>query len=382
MVLASSFNVLNIFLTNQCNLKCSYCFVNIHKDSNDCDSKELELVYFKKAIDFFLNSSNQQKEIIFSGGEPLLRFDKIKESQQYLQHTKRSKIKPTITVLTNGTLLNDDYFNFLESNGISLKVSIDGKKAIHDHNRPFKSAKHASSYEHIVNNLDYDKRHGVGVNLVFTPDTINKLLSNIKFVVKAGFGYVDFYPDLYSKWSEEELEKLESIFNEFREYYVGIFNNTITGDNIFKNNLLHRFINDSELYRPILCYKIHFDWEGNFYCCDKALSLNRSEKKAFIIGNAHKGIDKRLRSKLLEQKRNEIKNLTGKDCKICKYLKYCFCPIGQYIYFSSKGEDFKEYFPQFCRISQIYIRNFLSIKERLKSNKLFAKTYGSKHASC
>ena len=104
-------------------------------------------------------------------------------------------------------------------------------------------------------------------------------------------------------------------------------------------------------------------------------SIPQSERKQFIIGNVDKGIDNHLRLKILEQKRKEIKNLTGKDCNSCRYLKYCFCPIGHYIYFTSCGLDFKEYFLQFCRISQIYIKAFLKIKKHLSKNLLFAQVY-------
>ncbi|MCX5696224.1 MAG: SPASM domain-containing protein [Candidatus Omnitrophica bacterium] len=138
------------------------------------------------------------------------------------------------------------------------------------------------------------------------------------------------------------------------------------------------FIRGKGLYKPIRCQKIHLGWEGNFYCCDKVFSIAQPERKKFIIGDIHKGINNRLRLKLLAQKRKEIRELTGKDCNRCKYLRYCFCPVGHYIYFSSWGLDFKRYFPQFCRLSQIYIHTFLEIERKLHRNRLFTKIYGTR----
>lgn len=375
MVLINYPHSLNVFLTKSCNLKCSYCFVNKEREK-----AELKADFFKKGIDIFLRFPSLNKTISFNGGEPLLRFGKVKELCQYSWHKNNGKAKLTVAVMTNGTLLSESRYRFLKKNKIVLKISIDGKKNTHDFNRPFKQGKHGSSYERIINNVrrlreDNSAGYKICASLVFTPDTVGELLRNTKSLWKAGFDYVDFYPELYARWSPRKLEKTESIFTGFADFYPSIFNNATETKDIFENSLLHTFTQETELYKPVCCQKVHLGWEGNFYCCDKVFSLPFPERKKFIVGNIKKGINNRLRLSLLEKKRKEIRELTGKDCSTCKYLKYCFCPVGHYIYFSSKGLDFKEYFPQFCRISQIYISNFLKIKTRLKTNRLFAETY-------
>jgi len=376
VVLITYPNALKIFLTKRCNLGCRYCFVN--KDSpND---KELSVDSFKRGVELFLAFPGSKKIISFNGGEPFLRFGKMKRLYGYMQHRINGKVKLAVAVVSNGTLLNENRYQFLKKNGIILKVSIDGKKGVHDFNRPFKFEKYISSYDRIIGNLKrFHNKDGYKINaqLVFTPFIIKNLSENIQSLWRQGFDYIDFYPDLYARWSKDELDRTEREFRKFVDFYISIFKNAKDIKDIFENSLLHTFVKELELYKPVICQKVHLDRNGYFYCCDKVFSLPESERKEFIIGDIHKGIDNRLRLRLLEQKRKEIRNLTGNDCRTCKYLKFCFCPVGHYIYFSSYGLDFKKYFPQFCRLSQIYIQSFLEIKRYLQPRPLFAKVYSN-----
>lgn len=366
-------NTLNIFLTEECNLRCRYCFINREGSSN----KELNLEALKKGINHFIEFPDNNKAINFNGGEPLLRFGKLKTIYAYARKACGKDTRLVCAVVNNGTLLNEKHYDFLRNNGILLQVSIDGMKKIHDYNRPFKRKDRGSSFKKIVNNIKKLKKTADKkcCNLVFTPREIGSLLGNIKFLWKTGFDYIDFNPELYARWSETELDRLETVFKEFTEFYLGIFRSEGSKKNVFANFQLKNFVNESELFRPTLCRKVNLGMDGNFYSCNKVFSLPESARKEFVIGDINRGIDNQARLRILDRKRKEITRITGKDCGSCKYLKYCFCPVGHYIYFSSKGLDFKKYFPQFCRISQIYIRNFLEIKKQLMPHPLFAKTY-------
>lgn len=281
-------------------------------------------------------------------------------------------------MFTNGTLLTSSRLKFLKENSITTTVSIDGKRKVQDFNRPFKRKTHLSSYDSITGNLKQlnwgNYSYNIYSSLVFTPFSVGGLLKDIKSLRNLGFSCINFSPNLYSQWSNDDLNKAELVFREFSDFYISTFEKS---KGIFKNSLLGAFVRGEGLYKPVLCQKIHLDWKGNFYCCDKVLSIAEPERKKFIIGDTRKGINNRLRINLLEQIRKEIRELTGKDCNECKYLKYCFCPIGQYIYFSSCGLDFKRYFLQFCRLSEIYIKSLLEIKARLSTNPLFEKLYAS-----
>lgn len=367
--------ILNIFLTRRCNLKCPHCFVN--KDTPK--GEEIDISSLKKAIDIFLKFPGNCKVVNFGGGEPLLRFGKIKTICQYLQWIKKENIKIEISITTNGTLLDENRYRFLRENRINLKVSIDGRKEINDFQRPFKSKRYGSTYERIKDNLDRfyfcsKNGHKIRAQLVFTPSTVKSLFSNIEFLWKEGFDDIDFMPEIYAQWSQDELNILEGEVKKIVNFYISLFENG-KEKRIFRNTLLRNLIEGKDLYKSLSCQEIHLDWKGNFYCCDKVFSLPESERKQFTVGNVHRGIDNHLRLKLLEGIRKQIKYLIDKNCAYCRYLKYCFCPLGQYIYFSSQGLDFERYFFQICRIAKIFIGNFLEIKKNLNTNSLFNCLY-------
>ena len=63
----SELKVMNMILTNACNLSCSYCFEQHRKDYGRFD-----LTSLKKGYDFLVNCNNlDNKRFQFFGGEPL-----------------------------------------------------------------------------------------------------------------------------------------------------------------------------------------------------------------------------------------------------------------------------------------------------------------------
>ncbi|MDD3150789.1 MAG: radical SAM protein [Candidatus Gastranaerophilales bacterium] len=103
-----------------CNLRCSHCFLDCSTDKKD--KKFLSLDKIKNSLD--IAKKNGLKEIYLTGGEPLLHPD--------LNTILRLGLKAAnVTVLTNGTLLNDKKVRFLRqienehNNEIIFRVSID-----------------------------------------------------------------------------------------------------------------------------------------------------------------------------------------------------------------------------------------------------------------
>lgn len=144
---------------------------------------------------------------------------------------------------------------------------------------------------------------------------------------------------------------------------------------IFLNSLIHNFANNKRFFTPVFCNKVNLDFNGNIYFCDKAFSIPLNKRDEFIIGSAIKGINNNLRLSLLEEKRREFKKITKNKCNGCPLLRYCFCPIGTYIIFSNTNRNFKDYFPIFCRLSQMYIKNFNKIIHYLRNERLFRNYY-------
>lgn len=353
---------LRILLTTECNLSCKYCFIKekLHRYSYP------SIHSLRKAIDIFSYLSIPHKNIDITGGEPFLYFNEIREISTYA-HRKIPNVYISIT--TNGTLINKRHISFIKNNNIDLKISIDGRKESHDLNRHFTHKRDFSTYKYILKTIDMISKNKIRLKaiMVFGPDTFMNLYDNLQHLIELGFDHIDFYPQIYVLWQNSDLKILNNIFNQITELYVSCLEKNILP---FSNSLLFSFLNNEGTFKQLNCNKIFVDPKGNFYCCDKVLSLPQSRHINYSVGSIKSGLDNHFRKDTLDSLRREIAQLPYYKCKDCKFIKYCFCPIGIYLYAKNYNLDTRKYFESFCNISKIYITNLLHIKSKILENKI------------
>lgn len=103
-------------LTDRCNLSCEYCYAASE------ETMDMSLETAKAAIDLFAEPGEKLK-IQFTGGEPLLCTQRIKEIAQY---GKEQGIQMAFSIQTNGTLLDRERCALLKELRCSVGVSMDG----------------------------------------------------------------------------------------------------------------------------------------------------------------------------------------------------------------------------------------------------------------
>ena len=99
---------LRISLTKDCNYKCFFCHGEGSKMTEKREEKSRDEIYFliKEAI------KNNYTDITFTGGEPLLKLNDI---IWYLNKLSEDKLKPYITIVTNGSLIEDKLLDAIEN---------------------------------------------------------------------------------------------------------------------------------------------------------------------------------------------------------------------------------------------------------------------------
>ena len=157
-----------------CNLDCSYCFYLSKENLLECSNKwrmsdEVLENFIKQYIE-----GQSHDEIVFSwqGGEPTLCglefFEKVvKLEKKYCPSGKRIEND----LQTNGTLLDDQWCQFLRKNNFLIGLSIDGPKEIHDKHRLDK--KGGSTFDRVFNAAMLLKKHGVPFNTLTTVNRDN-----------------------------------------------------------------------------------------------------------------------------------------------------------------------------------------------------------------
>lgn len=124
--------VLIFELTEKCNLKCKYCIYGEMYVINS-KHKDVDMTFdlAKSVIDYFVNLKSKMtihklhQTISFYGGEPLLRFDLIKQIVEYTSSI--DCILYDYTMTTNGLLLHK-YYKQLVNWNFRLLISLDGNE--------------------------------------------------------------------------------------------------------------------------------------------------------------------------------------------------------------------------------------------------------------
>lgn len=119
-------------LTQRCNLKCTYCvYGELYSNTENNHKRDLDFEKAKAVLDYFVshirkgNSTNRTIVLGFYGGEPLLKFDLMKQIVEYSRSLECTDIRFEYTITTNGILLNK-HMDFLVENEFVTLISLDG----------------------------------------------------------------------------------------------------------------------------------------------------------------------------------------------------------------------------------------------------------------
>lgn len=125
MTVNNSCKMLILGLTGQCNFACSYCYAHAQP------RQRMAFATAVKAIDLAA-AGGEPFVLQFSGGEPLLAFDLIKDIAAYV---RRNRIAALLQLQTNASLLDGEIARFLYQAGIGVGISLDGRPPQNDRQR-------------------------------------------------------------------------------------------------------------------------------------------------------------------------------------------------------------------------------------------------------
>lgn len=204
-----AFHVMTKPIGPLCNLDCTYCFY-LEKEKlfpaneNFRMSDEVLETYISQYI-----AQQNVPEVSFAwqGGEPTLLgvkfFRKVVELQQKYANGKSI----SNALQTNGTLLNDEWGEFLAENKFLVGLSMDGPAKLHDAYRVTK--KGGRSYAKVLQGLQLLKKHAVEFNTLTVVNAVNSRhpLEVYRFLRDIGSGFIQFIP-LVERLPDAEAKKL------------------------------------------------------------------------------------------------------------------------------------------------------------------------------
>lgn len=356
-------NNFQIFLTERCQLGCTYCYLD--KKAIDLDAETAMM----GVQEFLKDSVPGQRWVGFYGGEPLLAFPLLKKIADHVRR-EHSPQDVKMHLTTNGVLVDREVALFCATRKISVTLSLDGPKERHDSCRKSKK----SSYDAVLQAADHLRREGVllQANMVIRPEDAGHMVENIKHIASKNFTQIDILPDGYGDWKSENLEAFAQSMRELREYYIEQFSMDEGGQ--FTIGQVHHLMDERRKYVWKNCSKRVLSSDGKYYSCDRALSLPPEMRGLYASGDPHLGYDQAHSCASLEAIREEVR-IEGKDrCKTCQWASKCFCYLGHLV--GSVDVSLRSSrWNNACQISMDLLSNCSEISHSLKDNAKFREMY-------
>ena len=204
---------LKLSITNACNCRCKYCFVDKKKDF-------MNLKTAQRAIYFFMSSPGENKVLILYGGEPLLNplWKKIVLIGNHIANLLGKKL--IIVLATNGLLLDKESLFFLKKHKVGLTISIDGNKKFNDTNRVLINNKSAFNLllQKIKLTFSILGKENFSALMTISPNLSEYLYENFLFVIKLGFSSAHICPIGGINWNQQQQNDFVLNFKKITEF--------------------------------------------------------------------------------------------------------------------------------------------------------------------
>lgn len=181
-----------------CNLDCSYCFFLSKEVLWSTDHlQRMDHATLEAFVAGYLDSQpDGPVTIAWQGGEPTLcGIDFFRRAVRLSDQCRRPGQQVQHSLQTNGTLLDDEWGEFLRSNGFLVGLSVDGPADLHDEYRRNRAGR--GTHDAVVRGWRVLQRHRVETNVLCTVNAVNvaePLRVYRHFRDELGARYLQFIP--------------------------------------------------------------------------------------------------------------------------------------------------------------------------------------------
>lgn len=184
---------LYLFVSQECNLKCAYCYGDEGEYGKRGRMKEEVM---EAAFERFFSGGRGTHYLTFFGGEPLMNFPLMQKTAQAAQsYREAGKSDVKMCIVTNGTLYNERIDAFFREHISDVTFSLDGPKALNDAQRVAKSGD--SVHDQATDNirkLTADAPFGWSFRSIVTHsgcDQVEEIYRHLETFKPGGIGIVD-----------------------------------------------------------------------------------------------------------------------------------------------------------------------------------------------
>lgn len=185
--------ILYLLLTDQCNFACRYCFIEggfppgHQRVQMTPEVAQTSIDLYARALVRNLTNEKVRKRVIFYGGEPLLNFPTMAFAIDYIEELKQKGKLPNdvkLSLNTNASVVTPEIAKTLAEHHVSVSVSIDGRKRIHNQERIFRSGE--GTFDATIRGFMLLKKHGIdpGISCTIAELGVDHLEETITFFIE------------------------------------------------------------------------------------------------------------------------------------------------------------------------------------------------------
>ena len=324
-----------IELTEECNIRCTYCVFDDAYDSernhgNKYISEDMAIQEINK---FYTRTNGTEAYLVFYGGEPLLNFKLIKNLVSYADDLSKNKFKYSFT--TNAVSLSSDKFDFLVEHNFKITISIDGPKNVHDSRRLSKNGKgtfdivlknlnkfREFNFEYFYKNVDFnctisntDEIDEIN-NFFISNDLFKKEKVRFSPIIQKS---IQLDKEISSSISEDEfISSLKSrkpiLFKS--DDNIGIVQESFLGDIVKK--IRYRLLDEKAMERKKICIpfanRTYVRVDGSIQFCERIQNYNPVTSQENLVIQSKKIYD-------------QFYLMKSKSCEACFAYNFCeMCP--------------------------------------------------------
>lgn len=335
---------ITFIVTKDCQLACKYCYL-VGKNTKERMSWEVA----KKAIDYILDNEDDFKEesVVwdFIGGEPFLEIELIDKICDYLKTEMFKKNHHwfnsyRFSFSTNGINYHTEKVqDFIKKNRehLSIGITIDGTRQKHDLNRIWKTAdmekgimpkpeEERGSYDDVVRNIPLwlEQFPNAGTKVTISSADIPYIKDSVLHLYSLGIHEVNINCVFENVWKEGDDKLFEGQLIHLAD--------EIIDKGLYKDYACSFFTErigkplDCQLYNQNWCgagKMLAIDSAGNFYPCTRFAQYSLRDKKAWIIGDIHEGIEKNKLRPFLTLDRCTQSTQECVDCEVAEGCAWC-----------------------------------------------------------
>lgn len=364
-----------IHVSNSCNLRCIYCYANggvYHSEEANLSEEMLQLIIKK-----FYEEFDKILMIQFFGGEPLMNLPLIRSACERIRKIDEERGYVTkFGLVTNGTLINDDFIKLVNEYEIGVTISYDGDVEVNNMLRKYPNGEGAS--DTIIKNAKKLKQETNFLQTIEVTYTKLHYQNNVTImdIIKHIKEELPGMPiHLIPAGGNESCTYTLPHYEMFKESVDDIFREN--KDNLFNYNysLVERLINalvNKEAFSSVICDAgigtLSVNVKGEVYPC-----FMFTDNNDLILGNIKD--DNLFHSKAFTSIIQKIKEFSIKEknpkCQKCFIKKMCNGCLGLNMMHS--GDPFvldNQTCNMFCEMAEKVIINMAKRIDQEKEDKI------------